>query len=343
MLHLAITPVARLTPVFVGGVTVSNATLHNMDEISRLGVRVGDTVVIRRAGDVIPQIISVILDKRPDNATEIRIPENCPVCHSIVEREEAQAIYRCSGGLVCNAQKKESIKHFASRKAMDIDGLGDKLVEALCDKGFLQSVADIYQLPRDELIGMERMAEKSADNLLSAIEKSKQTTLARFIYSLGIREVGEVTALNLANELRTIENISKATQETLESIKDIGSVVAHHIVTFFLNEHNRNVIAKLLEQGISWPEIEVVDTDKLPLKEQTWVLTGTLELLTRTEAKQKLLALGANVSGSVSKKTDVVVAGAAAGSKLNKANELGIKVIDEDEFVLQLTSLEQNV
>ncbi|MGX5202082.1 NAD-dependent DNA ligase LigA [Aliikangiella sp. IMCC44632] len=336
----AITPVARLEPVFVGGVTVSNATLHNKDEIERLGVKIGDTVIVRRAGDVIPQVVSVILEKRPSNAQSIEFPMTCPVCNSKVEKEADQAVFRCSGGLICDAQKRESIKHFASRKAMDIDGLGDKLVDTLCDNKLLNSVADIYKLEKSALINLERMAEKSADNLLTAIEKSKQTSLARFIFALGIREVGEVTAFNLAQEFTCIENLANATQEDLESIKDIGKVVAQHIVMFFANSYNRQVVDELLDSGINWPSIVKVDQSQLPLNEQTWVLTGTLTQLKRNQAKQRLIALGAKVSGSVSKNTHTLVAGEAAGSKLSKATELGIKVLDEASFIKMLTELE---
>jgi len=337
----AITPVARLEPVFVGGVTVSNATLHNMDEIERLGVRSGDMVIIRRAGDVIPQIVSVMLDKRSVDTQEVHIPASCPVCNSLVEKENDQAIYRCTGGLFCDAQRKQSIKHFASRKAMDIDGLGDKLVDLLCDEKMLNSVADIFRLSKDKLIDLERMAEKSADNLLAAIGKSKQTTLAKFIYSLGIREVGEVTAMNLANNLLTIETIESSQQEQLVEIKDIGDVVAEHIVNFFSNQHNTDVVNELIDQGVSWPEIEVLDEAEQPLLNETWVLTGTLVEMKRNDAKQRLIKLGAKVSGSVSKKTTTVVAGESAGSKLTKANDLGVKVIDETEFIAQLQLLEK--
>lgn len=328
----AITPVARLEPIFVGGVTVSNATLHNMDEIERLGVKIGDTVVVRRAGDVIPQVVSVVLNKRPEDATDVAIPERCPVCDSEVEKEIDQAIYRCTGGLICDAQKKQSIKHFASRKAMDIEGLGDKLVDILCDTNLIKNIADIFRLPKDELVNLERMAEKSADNLLNAIEASKQTTLPRFIYSLGIREVGEVTAMNLANELLTLEAIASANQERLESIRDIGEVVAKHIVAFFANPDNEQVVNELVEVGVNWPEIEKPAEDEQPLLGQTWVITGTLTEMKRNEAKQILLGLGAKVSGSVSKNTHTLLAGASAGSKLTKANELGVKVIDEETF-----------
>lgn len=329
----AITPVARLAPVFVGGVTVSNATLHNMDEIERLGVRVGDTVVIRRAGDVIPQIVSVVMSKRPDDARSVVIPQTCPVCDSQVEKEADQAIYRCTGGLICNAQRKQSIKHFASRKAMDIEGLGDKLVDILCDQGLIKTIADIYRLPKDALVKLERMAEKSADNLLSAIEKSKTTSLSRFIYSLGIREVGEVTAMNLANELLTLEAIESADQAQLEAIRDIGEVVAQHIVVFFANQHNKAVVSELLQVGVEWPAIEVPSAEEQPFSGQTWVITGTLNEMKRDEAKQILLGLGAKVSGSVSKNTHTLLAGAAAGSKLTKANDLGVNVIDEATFL----------
>jgi DNA ligase (NAD+) len=332
----AITPVARMKPTFVGGVTVSNATLHNMDEIKRLGVRVGDSVIIRRAGDVIPQIVSVIVEKRPIKSIEIAIPDTCPVCNSEVFKEDEQAIYRCSGGLFCNAQRKESIKHFASRKAMDIDGLGDKLIEVLCDHEILKTPADIYRLDQATLISLDRMAEKSATNILAAISKSKKTTLAKFIYALGIREVGEVTAMNLANHCLTIENIQTISKDQLLAIKDIGEVVAEHIKVFFSNHDNQNVISQLIELGVNWPVIEVVADEDKPLLNQTWVLTGTLQQLKRNQAKQSLIQLGAKVSGSVSKNTTVVVAGESAGSKLTKANELGIKVIDEDQFISNL-------
>jgi len=336
----AITPVARLEPVFVGGVTVSNATLHNMDEIERLDVRSGDTVIIRRAGDVIPQIVSVVINKRPKDTQIVSIPANCPVCSSVVEKEIDQAIYRCSGGLFCDAQRKQTIKHFASRKAMDIDGLGDKLVDLLCDENLLNNVADIYRLTKQQLISLERMAEKSADNLLNAIEISKNTSLAKFIYALGIREVGEVTAMNLANNLLTIEQIEKTEQLELIQIKDIGEIVAEHIVNFFGNNQNKQVVYDLIEQGVQWPDIEVLDKSQQPILDQTWVLTGTLTEMKRNDAKQRLIKLGAKVSGSVSKNTTVVVAGESAGSKLTKANQLGIKVIDEAEFIIQLSELE---
>lgn len=336
----AITPVARLKPVFVGGVNVSNATLHNMDEIKRLDVRVGDTVIIRRAGDVIPQIVSVVTERRPSETEIISTPNVCPVCHSAVEKEPEQAIYRCTGGLICSAQRIRSIIHFASRKAMDIEGLGDKLIEVLCDHNLITKPSDIYQLTTEQLSELERMAEKSATNVINSIEKSKQTTLAKFLYGLGIREVGETTAMNLANELLDLDTIINADQIRLESIKDIGPIVASHIVAFFANEENLKVIAELQERGVTWPEIEKIQESHLPLNGQKWVLTGTLNQMKRDEAKQKLHALGAKVSGSVSKNTFKVVAGESAGSKLTKATDLGIDVIDEQAFIDFLAGLE---
>lgn len=329
----AVTPVARLTPVFVGGVNVSNATLHNMDEIKRLDVRVGDTVIIRRAGDVIPQIVSVVAERRLEGAEVITTPTECPVCHSPVEKESDQAIYRCTGGLVCPAQRTRSIIHFASRKALDIEGLGDKLIEMLCDQNLIVKTSDIFRLTVEQLAGLERMAEKSATNVINSIEKSKQTTLAKFLYGLGIREAGENTSMNLANELLDLENIINADQERLEAIDDIGPIVAAHIVAFFANEENIKVIRELQELGVEWPKIEKSQASDLPLTGQKWVLTGTLSQMKRNDAKQKLQALGAKVSGSVSKNTTKVVAGESAGSKLTKANDLKITVIDEQAFI----------
>ena len=335
----AITPVARLEPVFVGGVKVSNATLHNMDEIKRLGIMLGDTVIIRRAGDVIPQIVSVVLDRRPAEAKLIARPIDCPICHSPVEKEAEQAIYRCSGGLVCSAQRIQSMIHFASRKAMDIDGLGDKLIELMCEKEIVKTLSDIYRVSAEQLAALDRMAEKSASNVIKAIHKSKQTTLAKFLFGLGIREVGEVTALNLANELKDIWSIAAATTERLEAIKDVGPIVARHIVAFFANQENIKVIKELIELGISWPAIEEKDEKALALNGQTWVLTGTLTEMKRNEAKQRLIDLGAKVSGSVSKKTTKVLAGESSGSKLTKAQELGVEVIDEATFIEILNQL----
>lgn len=326
----AVTPVARLQPVFVGGVTVSNATLHNRDEIQRLGIKIGDTVIVRRAGDVIPQIVGVVDTKRPENAREILFPTHCPVCGSPVETVPGEAVARCDGGLICPAQRKEAIKHFASRKAMDIEGLGDKLVEQLVDLGHIKAVADLYQLTREQLASLERMGEKSADNLLKALEKSKQTTLEKFIYALGIREVGEATARNLALHFGNYAALADASEEALQEVTDIGPVVAHFVAEFFQQEHNREAVAALKAAGVTWEERDKpIDTAALPLKGLTYVLTGTLESLTRDDAKAHLLALGAKVAGSVSAKTDYVVAGPGAGSKLQKAEELNIPVMDE--------------
>ncbi|MBZ4678429.1 MULTISPECIES: NAD-dependent DNA ligase LigA [Shewanella] len=325
----AVTPVARLKPVFVGGVTVSNATLHNADEIARLGVKIGDTVIIRRAGDVIPQVVAVVPEKRPEDANEIRFPAQCPVCGSQVERLEGEAVARCTGGLFCEAQRKEAIKHFASRKALDIDGMGDKIVEQLIDKELVESPADLFSLTASALTMLERMGLKSATNLVQAIEAAKQTTLAKFLYALGIREVGESTAANLARHFKELDALKQANVEQLIEVEDVGAIVAQHVAHFFAQPHNLEVIDKLLAAGVTWPAIEAPSEDEQPLKGQTWVLTGTLSQMSRTDAKAQLEALGAKVSGSVSKKTDCVVAGEAAGSKLTKANELGVKVLDE--------------
>ncbi|ODS23291.1 DNA ligase (NAD(+)) LigA [Candidatus Endobugula sertula] len=327
-----ITPVARLQPVFVGGVTVSNATLHNRDEIERLGVMVGDTVIIRRAGDVIPQIVSVVEAKRPDNATPIEFPQQCPVCASPVVHIEGETAIRCSGGLVCVAQVKEAIKHYVSRKAMDVDGLGEKLVEQLVDSGCIQSVADLYDLKQEQLIVMERMGEKSAANLLRALERSKTTTLARFIYALGIREVGEATARSLVQHLGNLEALMQADNETLQSINDVGPVVTKFIIEFFSQESNQGMIQRLRDQGVNWPDVEVQKAD-LPLAGVSYVLTGSLDALNRDQAKQYLQALGATVTASVSKKTSCLVAGPKAGSKLVKAEQLGIDIINEEQLV----------
>ncbi|PUA26418.1 MAG: DNA ligase (NAD(+)) LigA [Cellvibrio sp. 79] len=325
----AVTPVARLQPVFVGGVTVSNATLHNRDEIQRLGLKIGDTVIVRRAGDVIPQIVQVIESKRPENARDIIFPEHCPVCGSPVETVADEAVARCSGGLVCAAQRKEAIKHFAARKAMNVEGLGDKLVEQLVDLGLVNTLADIYGLTREQLAGLDRMGEKSADNILLALENTKKTTLAKFIFALGIREVGEATARNFANYFGSFEALAAADEEALQKVPDVGPVVAHFVAEFFDQESNRVAVEKLREAGVHWDNIEVASPEELPLNGLTYVLTGTLEALSRDDAKAHLLALGAKVAGSVSAKTDYVVAGPGAGSKLAKAEELGLKVMDE--------------
>ena len=325
----AVTPVARLQPVFVGGVTVSNATLHNRDEIQRLGIKIGDTVIVRRAGDVIPQIVQVVEGRRPETARDIIFPEHCPVCNSPVETIEGEAVARCSGGLVCAAQRKEAIKHFASRKAMDVEGLGDKLVEQLVDVGLVNKLADLYQLNREQLAAMERMGEKSADNILQALENSKQTTLAKFIYALGIREVGEATARNLANHFGSWEALALADEEALLAVNDVGPVCAHFVAEFFAQDSNRQAVADLRAAGIHWADLDVAAAADLPLKGLTYVLTGTLEAMSRDDAKAHLLALGAKVAGSVSAKTHYVVAGPGAGSKLAKAEELGVAVMDE--------------
>lgn len=329
----AITPVARLQPVLVGGVTVSNATLHNADEIERLGLLIGDTVIVRRAGDVIPQIVSVITEKRPTDAKNITFPNECPVCSASIERLSGEAVARCTGGISCLAQSKQAIIHFASRKAMDIEGLGEKLVEQLVDAKLLADIADIYHLPAARLLQLERMGEKSVSNLLAAIEKSKNTTLAKFLYALGIREVGEATAQALANYFKSLEMISQATKEELLEVDDVGPIVAAHIVNFFANQKNQYVLQRLIAAGIDWPAIEDANQEEQPLLGQTFVLTGNLASMSRAEAKQRLQALGAKVTGSVSAKTHCVIAGEAAGSKLTKAQSLGIQVLNEQEFL----------
>ncbi len=330
----SITPVARLTPVFVGGVTVSNATLHNMDEISRLDLHIGDSVMIRRAGDVIPQVVSVIESKRPKNATEVELPSLCPSCGSEIIRPEDEAVARCSASHnICPAQRKEGLKHFASRLAMDIDGLGDKLVEQFVDQGMVSTAVDLYRLDVEAIAGLERMAQKSGQNLVDALEASKETTLARFIYALGIREVGEATAANLATHFRTIEAVMSADVASLEEVDDVGPIVADKISRFFADQENVAVVNGLVEAGVRWPAIEERSAEELSLAGQTWVLTGTLEQMPRNDAKALLVGLGAKVSGSVSAKTTQVVAGPGAGSKLTKATELEIPVMDEAEFI----------
>ena len=328
----AITPVARLKPVFVGGVTVSNATLHNEDEIRRKDVRAGDSVIIRRAGDVIPEVVQVVLSKRPAHTQEFVMPTVCPVCGSDVEREPDEAVARCSGGLYCAAQQKEAIKHFASRKALDVDGLGDKLVEILVDEELINDTADLFALTIEQIASLDRMGEKSAENLVSALQTAKTTRFNRFLYALGIREVGEATARSLASHFLDLDTLEVAKVDALIEIEDVGPIVAQHIVTFFQQDHNREVIAKLLAAGVTWPIEEKVESDS-ELNNKIVVLTGTLEQLSRSEAKEKLLALGAKVAGSVSKKTDYVVAGRDAGSKLTKAESLGISVVDEATLI----------
>ncbi|HCH32616.1 MAG TPA: DNA ligase [Oceanospirillaceae bacterium] len=339
----AVTPVARLDPVFVGGVTVSNATLHNMDEIQRLDLHLGDSVIIRRAGDVIPKIVRVILERRVDNALPIPEPLICPVCDGPVERGEGEAALRCANGISCGAQIIQAIKHFVGRKAMDIDGLGEKQVQALVDAGKISHVADLYGLNHDMLQGMERMGAKSASNLLAALEASKDTSLAKFLYSLGIREVGEATARSLALHYGRLCHITSATLDQLQLVADVGPIVAGRIVHFFADPHNLEVIAQLRAAGVQWPEFDAQtrqeNAAKLPLAAKIFVVTGSLSSLTRDELKAQLQALGAKVASSVSKKTDYLVAGEKAGSKLAKANALGVAVLDETQAIDLIQSM----
>ncbi len=337
----ALTPVARLEPVEVGGVVVSNATLHNMDEIQRKDIRIGDTVIVRRAGDVIPEVVSAVLQFRQPGFVQPKMPGHCPVCHSDVVRIDGQAAYRCTGGLVCAAQRKEAVKHFASRKAMDIDGLGDKIVEQMIERDMIHSVADLYSLTLKQIASLERMAEKSAQNLLDALEKSKSTTLPRFIYALGIREVGEATALALANYFGDLGALQQADEETLMQVDDVGPIVAANIVHFFAQKENDKVIDALIAAGIHWPQIEKREPAALPLAGNTYVITGTLEHYTRSEAKALLLDLGARVSGSVSKKTTAVIAGDKPGSKVDKAQQLGVTILNEQDFEQMVKQHEQ--
>ena len=361
----AVTPVARLQPVFVGGVTVTNATLHNQDEVSRKDVRVGDTVVVRRAGDVIPEVVRVIFERRPMQETTVavsddlkhqqddlfaetpsanqtqsvplhkpyRLPTHCPICRSEIEREEGEAVARCSGGMLCQAQRAQGLIHFASRKAMDIDGVGAKLIEQLVDRELVHAPADLFKLDLTTLTRLERMGPKSAENALASLEKAKHTTLARFIFALGIRDVGEATALNLANHFKTLEALQNADLEQLKQVPDVGEVVANRIFVFWREEHNVAVVNDLIAQGVHWETVEVQEVKENPFKNKTVVLTGTLSQMGRNDAKALLQQLGAKVSGSVSAKTDYVIAGEAAGSKLSKAAELGVQVLSEEEFL----------
>ncbi len=339
----AITPVARLAPVFVGGVTVTNATLHNEAEARRKDVRVGDTVVVRRAGDVIPEVVSVVLDRRPVKAggealhAAFELPKTCPVCNSAIEKPEDEAIARCTGGLFCPAQRKQALLHFAGRRAMDIEGLGDKLVEQLVDNAIVKTPADLYKLGLLAMANLERMAEKSAANILAAIGKSRQTTLARFIFALGIRNVGEATAKDLARHFGNLDALIAADADRLQQVPDVGPVVAASIVRFFAEPHNVEVIEQLRAGGVHWPEGEPVAVVNSPIAGKTFVLTGTLPTLSRDEAKDMIEALGGKVAGSVSTKTDYVVAGAEAGSKLDKAQALGVSILDEMRFRELLT------
>jgi len=340
----AITPVARLTPVFVGGVTVTNATLHNFEEVQRKDVRVGDTVIVRRAGDVIPEVVAVVAEKRPMQATvgdlfsrqpihpPISVPEVCPECASAVEKPDGEAVARCTGGLYCPAQRKQALLHFASRRALDIEGLGDKLVDQLVDGGLVQTPADIYRLTLEQLAGLERMAEKSAQNLLAAIDRSRRTSLPRFVFALGIRNVGEATAKDLARHFGNLDALMAADEDRLQQVPDVGPVVARCVAHFFMQPHNREVIAALRAAGVHWEEGAVMVAGRSIIAGKAFVLTGTLPTLSRDEVRDLIESRGGKVAGSVSKKTDYVVAGAEAGSKLAKARELGVSIIDEAQL-----------
>lgn len=331
-----LTPVAKLEPVFVGGTTVSNATLHNEDETRRKDVRIGDTVIVRRAGDVIPEVVGIVLERRPAQVGEPfdlykRLGGKCPVCDSDIVREEGEADWRCTGGLFCGAQRKQAILHFAGRRAMDVEGLGDKLVEQLVDHGIVRTLPELYKLGVAKLVELERMGEKSAVNLVAALEKSKKTTLARFLYSLGVRHVGEATAKDLARHFGSLDRVLDASVEQLLEVSDVGPIVAQSIRTFFDQPHNREVVEQLRAAGIQWPEHDgEADLSPKLLAGKTLVLTGTLPTLSREEAKELIEAAGGKVAGSVSKKTNWVIAGAEAGSKLDKARELGVEILDED-------------
>ncbi len=329
----ALTPVARLEPVFVGGATVSNATLHNIDELRRKDVRVGDTVILRRAGDVIPEVVRVMLGKRPPRTAPVRLPSKCPVCGSDVEREEGEAVARCTGAMVCPAQLKESLRHFASRRALDIEGLGSKLIDQLVDSGLVKDAADLYRLKRADLAALDRMAEKSAANVFDALERSKQATFARFLFALGISDVGESTAEALARHFRTLDAIRKSDAAAIEEVPDIGPVTAGYVLAFFAEPRNARVVDALVRLGVKWPESRATAPRKNVFGGKTFVLTGRLSSLSRDEAGDRIGELGGKVSGSVSKSTDFVVVGEDAGSKLRKATELGLKIIDEDEFL----------
>jgi len=328
----ALTPVARLQPVFVGGVTVSNATLHNMDEVQRKDVRAGDTVVIRRAGDVIPEVVRVILDADHAGRRTVVLPERCPVCNSPVEKAEGEAIARCTGGFTCRAQRQEALRHFASRRALDIEGLGERIIEQLVESDLVRAPADLFDLTVEQLAGLERMGEKSAANLHAAIVHSRDTTLPRFLFALGIRDVGEATALALAQHFASLDALLAATPEQIQQVPDVGPVVAGHVARFFASPDHIAAVARLREHGVRWPDMPARAAQRR-LSGQTWVVTGTLESLTREAATSALVALGAKVAGSVLKKTSGVVVGADAGSKLAKARELGIPLLDEAGFL----------
>jgi DNA ligase (NAD+) len=326
----AITPVARLVPVFVGGATVSNVTLHNIGEVHRKDVRVGDTVIVRRAGDVIPEIVGIVPDRRPHGAQVVQLPVECPVCGSAVVQEEGEAVARCSGQLACAAQLKESLRHFASRSAMDIDGLGSKLIDQLVDSKLVTNAAQLYELTLDRLIGLDRMAEKSASKLLAAIQASKGTTFGRFLFALGIRNVGSATAASLAKEFEKLKDLMAADAERLQRIEDVGPIVAGQIVKFFQETHNAQVIDRLVRHGVRWPAVEKPSAVASPVTGKRVVITGSLGGLSREEATARLEALGAKVVSSVSRKTDIVIVGESPGSKLKKAEELGITIWTED-------------
>jgi DNA ligase (NAD+) len=328
-----LTPVARLKPVFVGGATVSNVTLHNMDEIERNDIRVGDTVIVRRAGDVIPEVVKVIIERRPKNTHPIELPARCPICNSPVERAAGEAAARCTGGFTCRAQRQEALRHFASRRALDIEGLGDKLIEQLVEQKLVSSPDDLYALTAAALSGLERMGEKSAANLLAAIERSKATTLPRFLFALGIRDVGEATALALAQHFGSLESLMAADAAAIQEVPDVGPVVAAHVAVFLGTAAHRKVIARLRAQGVHWADVAATPAALAPLAGKTFVVTGTLSSMSREEAQERLRALGAKVSSSVSAKTAYLVHGADPGSKLAKASALGVPLLDEPAFL----------
>jgi DNA ligase (NAD+) len=328
----ALTPVARLTPVFVGGVTVSNATLHNIDELHRKDVRIGDSVIVRRAGDVIPEIVKVILERRPDGAVPVKLPRKCPVCGSEVVRDEGEAVARCSGGLFCAAQRKESLRHFASRRALDIQGLGTKVIDQIVDAKLVENAADLYKLTVEKLTALERMGEKSAQNLVDALEASKRTTLPRFLYALGIPDVGEATALALAVHFRELEKLEGADVQQIMQVPDVGPVIADSIQTFLHQGHNRQVIAALRAVGVRWPDMPEIKAEDSAIAGKTFVITGTLRNMTRQEAEEKIRAAGGRVAGSVSKRTDYVVVGDDPGTKATRAQQLGVTCINLEQF-----------
>ncbi len=339
----ALTPVARLEPVFVGGVTVSNVTLHNMDELARKDVRIGDTVVVRRAGDVIPEVVRVVPSLRPADARSVELPARCPVCGSHVTRTEGEAVARCTGGLVCPAQRREALRHFASRRAMDVGGLGERLIEQLVDTGRVETPADLYTLTAAELAALERMGPKSADNLVESLERSKRTTLARFLFALGIRDVGEATALALASYFGDLEALESAGLDEIQQVRDVGPVVAAHVRDFFAEARNRRVIAELVRHGVQWPAAGRASVPSGgPLDGETVVITGTLVSLSRDAAREAARAAGATVTDSVSRRTTLLVAGSEPGSKLRRAQELGVTVVDEDEFRRRLVEPRQS-